>query len=128
MNILPEMKIEINSDLDTERIASKIANIILSFRNNNFFIDYKTYEKLKELSLETQSIVTFPPNVKVLKIRNNHLNVIFYVSTVNSDYLSIDKFIELSRGLYYEKNKSKIVNINNANSSESFNIISIILV
>ena len=112
MNILPEMKIEINSDLDTERIASKIANVILSFRNNNFFIDYKTYEKLKELSLETQSIVTFPPNVKVL----------------NSDYLSIDKFIELSRGLYYEKNKSKIVNINDANSSESFNIISIILV
>ena len=125
MNILPEMKIEINSDLDTERIASKIANVILSFRNNNFFIDYKTYEKLKELSLETQSIVTFPPDVKVLKIQNNHLNVIFYVSTVNSDYLSIDKFIELSRGLYYEKNKSKIVNIN---SSEYTNIISIILV
>lgn len=125
MNILPEMKIEINSDLDTERIASKIANVILSFRNNNFFIDYKIYEKLKELSLETQSIVTFPPNVKALKIQSNHLNVIFYVSTVNSDYLSIDKFIELSRGLYYEKNKSKIVNINDG---KSFNIISIILV
>lgn len=38
MNILPEMKIEINSDLDTERIASKIANVILSFRNNNFLL------------------------------------------------------------------------------------------
>lgn len=108
MNILPEMKIEINSDLETERIASKIANVILSFRNNNFFIDYKIYEKLKELSLETQSIVTFPPNVKALKIQSNHLNVIFYISTVNSDYLSIDKFIELSRGLYYEKTKVKL--------------------
>lgn len=125
MNILPEMKIEINSDIEPERIASKIANVILSFRNNNFFIDYKIYEKLKELSLETQSIVTFPPNVKALKIQSNHLNVIFYVSTVNSDYLSIDKFIELSRGLYYEKNKSKIVDINDG---KSFNIISIILV
>ena len=124
MNVLPEMKIEINSDLEPERIASKIANVILSFRNNNFFIDYKIYEKLKELSLETQSIVTFPPNVKALKIQSNHLNVIFYVSTVNSDYLSIDKFIELARGLYYEKNNSKIVNINDTNN----NVISIILV
>ena len=47
MNILPEMKIEINSDLDTERIASKIANVILSFRNNNFFNNsYFTVHKI----------------------------------------------------------------------------------
>lgn len=102
MNIKADAKFFITETLEAPKIASKIANIITSFKNN-FLIDYKIYEKLRGLSLETQNIVTLPQDAKVLKINTRQINAIFYISIIDSNYLAIDKFINLNSGFCYEK-------------------------
>lgn len=109
MNIKADAKFFIDETLDDYKIASKIASIITSF-NNKFLIDYKIYEKLRKLSLETQNIIKLPEDAKVLKIYSKQINAIFYISIVDSNYLIIDKFINLNSGFCYENpNNNKVI-------------------
>lgn len=98
-------KIFIDRDLDHKKILSKIATTIISF-NEHIIIDYKIYEILKELALEIQDI-NLAEITKVLKIKNEFINATFYVSIIDSNYLSIDKFIyNSSNGFYFEKSEN----------------------
>lgn len=98
-------KFFIDKDLDSKKIASKIATTIISF-NENVIIDYKIYEILKNLSIESQNI-TLPKMAKVLKINNEMLHATFYISIIDSNYLSIDKFINKSGNIFcFEKSEN----------------------
>lgn len=103
MNIDTMAKFFIDKNSDSMEIASKIATILISFNANSVIIDYKIYEELKKLAIETQNLV-LPEDIKILKIKTQELNAIFYVSAIDSNYLSIDKFINLtSKPFCYEK-------------------------
>lgn len=103
MNIDTMAKFFIDKNTDSMKIASKIATILISFNSNSVIIDYKIYDELKKLAIETQNVV-LPEDIKILKIKSQELNAIFYVSTIDSNYLSIDKFFNLtSKPFCYEK-------------------------
>lgn len=98
-------KIFIGNDLDDNEIALNIATTIINF-NETVIIDYKLYEILKKLAVESQNI-TLPEISKVLKIKNEFINATFYISVIDSNYLSIDKFIyKAVNGFCFEKSEN----------------------
>ena len=97
-------KVFIDKDLDNKEIALKIATTIINF-DEHVIIDYKIYEMLKQLAIESQNI-TLPEMAKVLKIKNEFINATFYISIIDSNYLSIDKFIYKSGNVFcFEKSE-----------------------
>lgn len=104
MNIDTMAKFFIDKNTNSIKIASKIATILISFNDNSVIIDYKIYDELKKLAIETQNL-TLPEDAKILKITSQEINAIFYVSIIDSNYLSIDKFINLTSKPFCYENK-----------------------
>lgn len=109
MNIDTMAKFFIDKNTDSIKIASKIATILISFSNNSVIIDYKIYDELKKLAIETQNLI-LPEDAKILKIKSQEINAIFYVSIIDSNYLSIDKFINLTSKPFCYENKDNTNN------------------
>lgn len=103
MNINAYAKFFIDKNLEPDKIASKIATILISFNKSSIIIDYKIYEKLKELAIATQNI-NLPEDAKVLKIKSQQITAIFYLSIIDSNYLCIDKFISLNNKIFCYEN------------------------
>lgn len=104
MNNLPiSGKFIISPELNAKEIASRIATIMISF-NENIIVDYKTYEKLKIVSVIPEN----QTEQMVLKINSDSIKVIIYFSPIDSDYLYIDKLIYLNgNGRYRERSDLK---------------------
>ena len=96
MNLPISGKLIVPKTLKPEDTADRIATIMISF-NYNAIIDYKVYERLKQIAsfpeLQTEQLT--------LKIKNNGLNLIFKFTAIDSDYLFTDRLINLNGNGHY---------------------------
>lgn len=103
MNLPISGKLIIPDNLKPEEIVERIATIMISF-NYNIIIDYKIYERLKEIAIcpEIQSEQQF------LKINSEGMNLMLNFSSIDSDYIFIEKLLKLNgNGNYCEKSEYK---------------------
>lgn len=107
MNINTDAKFFIDNSLDATQVADRLATTILTFKSNSFIIDYKIYEILK-------SIATIG-NPYMLRIEHKYLRFILYLSIIDSNFLSVEKYVSLTDDLnhfhfYVKPDKNNLIN------------------
>ena len=96
MNLPISGKLIVPKTLKPEDTADRIATIMISF-NYNAIIDFKIYERLKNVA----SCTELQKEQLTLKIKTYGLNLIFKFSAIDSDYLFTDRLINLNGNGHY---------------------------